>query len=162
MVDAISSVVTNAPFVRSNVEQASSARAPQAPQETLEAPSVPVAPFVSPFIQVDTNFNEAVIQVRNADTGDVVRQFPSESTLRARQQAESLTSSQAERQRSQEDVEVNTTPIESGDASQNVAAQAAEAAVPAPNPVNAQAASNALSAAAQTSEIAQATVNTSA
>ena len=40
------------------------------------------------FIHVDTNFDTAVLQVRNSSTKDVLRQFPSEPTLQARQRAE--------------------------------------------------------------------------
>lgn len=50
-------------------------------EEIGDAPQAPRAPFVSPFIAVDTEFDRAVLQIRNGDTGEVIRQFPSEGRL---------------------------------------------------------------------------------
>ena len=83
MIEAVNSVISNAPLLRGNTEQVSSARV-ELP-ETVSAG--PQAPFVSPFVSVDFNFDTAVLQIRDSDTGDVIRQFPSESALQARQRA---------------------------------------------------------------------------
>lgn len=90
MIEATNSVIANAPLLRSNAEQGSTVRA--ARQQTQIEISEPVrAPFVSPFIFVDNNFDKAVLQIRDADTGDVLTQFPSESRLaQARREAEIL------------------------------------------------------------------------
>ncbi len=84
MIEAVNSVVSNAPLLRGNAEQVSSARA----SSTESVTPSPQAPFVSPYISVDFNFDTAVLQIRDSDTGDVVRQFPSQSALQARQRAQ--------------------------------------------------------------------------
>jgi hypothetical protein len=88
MIEAVNSVLANASLLRGHAEQGSSARSFTAnPDRIQEAPQ---APFVSPYIIVDTNFDQAVLQIRDSNTGDVLRQFPSESALRARQSQEAL------------------------------------------------------------------------
>ena len=94
MLEAVNSVISNAPFLRPNAEQASSARI-ALDEATVSAPQ---APYVSPYIHVNNDYNKAVLQIRDSDTGDVLKQFPSEQTLAARQR-------QAEAQRQIERVE---------------------------------------------------------
>lgn len=86
MIEAVNSALANATLLRGNTEQASALRsqAPAGNLEQLEKVEVQLAPYISPFVQVDTNFNKAVLQIRDRDTGDVKRQFPSETTMRAR------------------------------------------------------------------------------
>lgn len=43
------------------------------------------APYISPYIHMDVNLDMAVLQIRDSDTGDVVRQIPSDATVEARQ-----------------------------------------------------------------------------
>lgn len=150
MIEAVNSVVSNAQFVRGSAEQQSSA-GDAAAQIRESSASVPKAPYISPYIAIDTDSNSAVIQVRDSDTGDVVRQFPSESSLRARQSAAAAVES-----RVTSDADVSDTSssevFEAGsfgvEADVSQASQAAQALSTA--------------AAAQTSEIAQSTVNLSA
>lgn len=87
MIEAVNSVLVGAQLLRGTSEQTSQPRVDvQAPaQDRIPGP---VAPFVSPYIFVDVNFNKAVLQIRDSDTGDVLRQFPSESTLEARRRVE--------------------------------------------------------------------------
>ena len=95
MIEAVNSVLTNAQLLRGNAEQASAAAQPAvATPEPSESISVPQAPFVSPYIAVDVNFDTAVLQIRDSETGDVVTQFPSESRL-AQAQREARAASQA-------------------------------------------------------------------
>ena len=85
MIEAVNSVLQTAPFVRANNEQISTADSFAANPERLQrAPQAPQAPFISPYIYLDVNYDKAVIQLRNGDTGDVIDQFPSESALQAR------------------------------------------------------------------------------
>ncbi|MBI2234624.1 MAG: flagellar protein FlaG [Micavibrio aeruginosavorus] len=42
---------------------------------------VPQAPYISPYVHLDVNFDKAVLQIRDSETGDVVRQIPSEPAL---------------------------------------------------------------------------------
>ncbi|HBR69967.1 MAG TPA: hypothetical protein DEA55_11390 [Rhodospirillaceae bacterium] len=83
MIEAVNSLVSNAPFLRANAEQVSAVRL-ELPESVSAGPQ---APYVSPYISVDVNFDTAVLQIRNSSTGDVIRQFPSESTLEARRRA---------------------------------------------------------------------------
>lgn len=92
MIEAVNSAVANAALVRGTTDQAAQAR----PATAISVPSadagggrqVVLAPYVSPFVYVDAQFNKAVLQIRDSDTGEVQRQFPSEQTLQARAVAE--------------------------------------------------------------------------
>lgn len=46
------------------------------------------APFISPAIHVDVNFNKAVILIRDSETGDVQETIPSESDLQRKARIE--------------------------------------------------------------------------
>jgi hypothetical protein len=87
MIEAVNSVVANSSLLRGAAEQASVARSLTANPERVQ--EVARAPYVSPFIYVDVNYNKAVLQIRDSETGDVMKQFPSEQTMevRARQAA---------------------------------------------------------------------------
>ena len=83
MIEAVNSVVSNAPLVRGNAEQVSAARSYAAsPEVAAQAVArIPQAPYISPYISLDVNYDRAVLLIRDSETGDVLRQFPSESTL---------------------------------------------------------------------------------
>lgn len=143
MIEAVNSVVSNAPFLRSAAEPVDVARTPVANQGAVEsAAPKPQAPYISPYIYVDVYNNKAVIQIRDSETGDVLNQFPSEEALQIRlRQAAANTVSAAPK----------TTKTE------------VMADTPSPDALRAQAATQALNAAAQTSAPpVQATVVTSA
>jgi len=93
MIEAVNSVLANASLSRGSAAQVSSAAKPD-----LEAPTTPRAPFISPRVAIDSSANRAVLQIRDADTGDVLTQFPSESRIRAIQAQQALEASQAARQ----------------------------------------------------------------
>lgn len=95
MIEAVNSVVANAALLRGNADQGQQARLNNFASSNSERAQLTLAPYVSPYIQIDTNFNKAVLQLRDADTGDVVNQFPSETTMRARA-AQAEISSQAQ------------------------------------------------------------------
>jgi len=83
MLEAVNSVLQAAPFVRPQAEQTNAADSYAAnPERIQHAP--PQAPYVSPYIHVNVNFDTAVIQLRNGETGDVEDQFPSDAALAAR------------------------------------------------------------------------------
>ncbi len=86
MIEAVNSVLSNAVLARGSAEQQSVARSFAANPEKVQ--EVAQAPFVSPYISVNVNYNKAVLQIRDGDTGDVVRQFPSESQLEAYRKAQ--------------------------------------------------------------------------
>lgn len=83
MIEAVNSVVSNAPLVRGNAEQVSAARSYAAsPEVAAQAVArIPQAPYISPYISLDVNYDKAVLLIRDSETGDVLRQFPSESRL---------------------------------------------------------------------------------
>lgn len=82
MIEAVNAVVANASLLRGSAEQASVARSLTANPERVQ--EVVRAPYVSPFIYMDVNFDKAVLQIRDRDTGDVTKQFPSEQTMQVR------------------------------------------------------------------------------
>lgn len=85
MLEAVTSVLQTAPIARGSAEQVSGARSFAAnPDKIQEAPR---APYISPFIYMDVNYDKAVLQIRDSETGDVLTQFPSESRLRAQSTA---------------------------------------------------------------------------
>lgn len=107
MIEAVNSVVSNAPLLRSGSEQLDASRtnvaaiqAQASLSEVREAPQAPQAPYISPYIEVDVQFDTAVLQIRDSDTGDVLRQFPSESRLESirKQRAEEAISRTESRQ----------------------------------------------------------------
>ena len=88
MIEAVNSVLSNAPFTKAVVEQQSVATSFAAnPERVQQAPIQ--APYISLYIKVDTKFDKAVLQIRDNDTGDVVRQIPTESQLEAYRRAQS-------------------------------------------------------------------------
>ncbi|MAE52249.1 MAG: hypothetical protein CMH27_10600 [Micavibrio sp.] len=86
MIEAVNSAVANASLLRSNVDQSQQDRLNSLSTAAVEGEGVELqlAPYISPFIDIDTNFQKAVLQIRDSSTGEVQRQFPSETTLRAR------------------------------------------------------------------------------
>lgn len=95
MIEAVNSVIANANLSRGSAVQASTAA-----KVNLEAPNTPRAPYISPRVAIDSSVNRAVLQIRDADTGDVLTQFPSESRIRAIQAQQALEAAQAARQES--------------------------------------------------------------
>lgn len=83
MLEAVNSVLQTAPFVRPQAEQTAPVNSFAANPERVQQ-AAPQAPFVSPYIFVNVNFDKAVIQLRNGETGDVEDQFPSDAALEAR------------------------------------------------------------------------------
>lgn len=82
MLEAVNSVIQTAPFVRAQAEQHSAADSFAANPDRAQR-AAPQAPYISPYIHLDVNYDKAVIQLRNGDTGDVEDQFPSEAALQA-------------------------------------------------------------------------------
>jgi len=89
MIEAVNSATASATLSRGVANRGEPSGNP-VPLEALDgAPEAPRAPFVSPYISIDPNFDRAVLQIRNGETGEVIRQFPSEGRLQqqAREQA---------------------------------------------------------------------------
>jgi hypothetical protein len=94
VIEAVNSVVSNATLVRAAAEQIDVRALAANPGRVQEVASIPQAPYISPYISMDHNYNKAVLQIRNSDTGDVITQFPSESRLRAAQASARLAAAQ--------------------------------------------------------------------
>lgn len=85
MIEAVNSVLQTAPFVRASSEQISTVDSFAANPDRVQ--KAPIAPYVSPYVHVDVNYNTAVLQLRNGETGDVENQFPSQNQLEAQARA---------------------------------------------------------------------------
>ncbi len=79
MIDAVNSTIAGVATSRDVAQVSSGANV--APPVPSEAPRAPQAPYVSPYISVDLNFDRAVLQIRDSETGDVEQQFPTQSRL---------------------------------------------------------------------------------
>ena len=153
MIEAVNSVVSNAQQARVVTEQVATLNSFAASEVAVESVSRgPVAPYISPFVSVDTNFNTAVLQFRDSETGDVLNQFPSESALEARQR-------QAARQEAQREEAVRREAVTSSTTFQAsvIAQQASAPAQEGTSAGVAQAAIAALSAGAQSGQTSSTT-----
>ncbi len=79
-------MISNAPMLRGNAEQMAVARSFAANPDRVQ--EVPMAPYISPYIHVDVKHNEAVLQLRDSNTGAVEEQIPSEERLSQIREAE--------------------------------------------------------------------------
>ncbi len=99
MIEAVNSTIANVAVSRDAAVRSANTAPPPLPEG---APSVPQAPFVSPYISVDLDFDTAVLQIRDSETGDVQQQFPTQSRLaqlrRAQDAQESLDLQQRQQQ----------------------------------------------------------------
>lgn len=81
MLEAVNSVLSNAPLLRGHTQQQSNAQSTSVNPEKVQV--VPQAPYISPYIQMDADYGKAVILLRDSETGDTVQQIPSEPALEA-------------------------------------------------------------------------------
>ncbi|MCK5285455.1 MAG: hypothetical protein KAJ86_07720 [Alphaproteobacteria bacterium] len=79
MIEAVNSVLSNASLLRGNAEQAAGMRSVDL--ETQSSVVVLKAPYVSPYISLDLDYDKAVLQIRDSETGKIVCQYPSEKKL---------------------------------------------------------------------------------
>lgn len=86
MIEAVNSVLSNAPIARAVVDQQSVATSFAANPDRVQV--VAQAPYISPYIHVDVNFDKAVLQIRDSETGDVVRTIPTEGQMEAYRRAQ--------------------------------------------------------------------------
>lgn len=141
MIEAVNSVLSTAPYTKAVVEQQSVATSYAAnPDRVQQATSQ--APYISLYIKVDTNFDKAILQIRDSDTGDVVRQIPTESQLEAYRRAQ--TSNSVRRSEAQEVSEVIVPETETRQVDipdpvpVSTSAPATDTSAPAPAPAPAQ------------------------
>ena len=87
MLEAVNSVLSNAQYTRAAAEQQSVLNSYAANPERVQQVSTQ-APYLSLYIKVDTNFDKAILQIRDNESGDVLRQIPTESQLEAYRRAQ--------------------------------------------------------------------------
>lgn len=90
MIEGVNSSLSSTQLVRENVERLSNARSfAQNPDRVQEVSQTQVSDTSAQFV-VDSNYNARVVQVVDESTGDVLSQFPTQSTLERRQIAEQV------------------------------------------------------------------------
>ena len=87
MLEAVNSVLSNASYTKAIADQQSVANSYAANPARVQQAST-AAPYISLYIKMDVNFDKALLQIRDRDTGDVVRQIPSETQLEAYRRAQ--------------------------------------------------------------------------
>ncbi len=170
----------NASIVSASVLQSSAGRATAQPSlndisidQLPEPHAAPQAPYVSLNISINYDYDKAVLQIRDSDTGEVENQFPTESRLAEQQQAQAALQQQS-RARAEQSL-VNQAEARAPSAAPNRVEQPQQQArdvvtvqeITALAPSNApsstpQAASAALTAATQTSSAPTSTVSVNA
>lgn len=161
MIEAVNSVISGASSARNIAVEATASNAAASNFELGDQIArAPTAPFVSPYYAVDTNYNTAVLQIRDSETGDVLKQYPSESRLEQRAE-------EAERSATTEPASTPTNrsaPSESSVFRATAISQQGgqSGVVNSAGAAEAQAAISALSAGAQSGQVSAAAVNVTA
>lgn len=130
MLEAVTSVLQTAPVARGSAEQTSNARSFAANPDKVQ--EVPRAPYISPYIHMDVNYDKAVLQIRDSETGDVIRQFPSETRLRTQSAQASSEETTPAPQQQQAPVQQQSAERASQLQAQNTAPQQSSGQEPAP------------------------------
>jgi hypothetical protein len=80
MIEAIKSTVANSALLRGSVEQSSTLNSFAANPDKVQ--QVSQAPYVSPTVRIDVNSKIAILEFREAVSGEVIAQIPSEQAIR--------------------------------------------------------------------------------
>ena len=81
MIEGVNATIANAALVRPVSEQVVSARSYA--ENPKQVQQVPQAPYISPYISIDYTSDKAVLQIRDSDSGEVIRQIPTRNQLDA-------------------------------------------------------------------------------
>ena len=81
MIESVNSVVQSAPLTRADLQEVARQNNVRVQQEPPR--EIARAPFISPVIAVNVQYDTAVLEIRNASTGDVIDQIPSDPRLEA-------------------------------------------------------------------------------
>jgi hypothetical protein len=93
MIEGVNASLANATVARQVLEQNDVARSYAA--NPAQVQQVARAPYVSPYIYYNDTYNKAVLAIRDSDSGEIVRQIPSDNQLRAYQKASQVPVPQA-------------------------------------------------------------------
>lgn len=85
MIEGVNASIASASLVRPVSEQVVNARSYAA--NPTQVQQVPQAPYISPYISIDYTQNKAVLQIRDSDSGEVIRQIPTDNQLKAYRRA---------------------------------------------------------------------------
>lgn len=128
MLEAVNSVLSNASYTKVVADQQSVANSFAANPDRVQQASLQ-APYLSLYIKVDVNFDKAILQMRDNESGDVLRQIPSESQLEAYRRAQTSNAVRPATIEEEDTVEISTP----ADIQPNETASAPVAAAPAPS-----------------------------
>ncbi|MCB1531646.1 MAG: hypothetical protein KDJ35_02140 [Alphaproteobacteria bacterium] len=164
MIETVNSVISGTSTARAIAAEAVASNAAASNFELGDQVArAPVAPFVSPYYALDTNFDTAVLQIRDSETGDVLKQYPSEKTLEQRERAAAQLQGESSFARS-ERVDAPSAPQESAAFQATAIAQQGGqgGVVNTAGAAQAQAAIAAFSAGAQSGQVVSSSVNVTA
>lgn len=112
MLEAVNSVLSNASYTKVVADQQSVATSYAANPDRVQQASMQ-APYLSLYIKVDVNFDKAILQMRDNESGDVLRQIPSESQLEAYRRAQTSNAARPSEYQETADVYVPESTTES-------------------------------------------------
>lgn len=81
MIEAVNSALANGVAAKGAQESVSPARSYAANPGKVQ--EVAIAPYISPKVRMDVDFDKAVLEFRSAETGDIIGQTPSKQQLQA-------------------------------------------------------------------------------
>ncbi|HNQ92896.1 MAG TPA: hypothetical protein PKI93_08215 [Alphaproteobacteria bacterium] len=87
MIEAVNAAVSNAQVIRAVAEQTASTQSFAANPTRVQTAGV-TAPYLSPHVDLNGGSSKPILVVRDSETGDRVRQFPTEGQIRAYQRAQ--------------------------------------------------------------------------
>lgn len=114
MLEAVNSVLSNASYTKVVADQQSVANSFAANPDRVQQASLQ-APYLSLYIKVDVNFDKAILQMRDNESGDVLRQIPSESQLEAYRRAQTSNAVRPATIEEEDTVEISTSDIQSAE-----------------------------------------------
>ena len=88
MLEAVNSVVSNAAITSASTKQVS--EAPVKAAETIK--TIEVDPYLSRGLKYDEQLQRPVLQIRDTNTGDTLKQFPTETQIKAYTSRQSVVS----------------------------------------------------------------------
>jgi hypothetical protein len=80
MIEAVNSALASGTAVKTQ-ESVPSARSYAASPGKIQ--DVAIAPYISPKVRMDVDFDKAILEFRSAETGDIIAQTPSKQQLQA-------------------------------------------------------------------------------
>lgn len=82
MIEAVNAVVSNSQILRSISEQTSTTQSLSANPTKIQSAAIS-APYLSPHVDYNGGNSKPIFVVRDSNTGETLKQFPSEAQIRA-------------------------------------------------------------------------------